>query len=158
MRWDLKYPPTIHTCKRCGEDFKVLECHLKAGMGDYCSRECSRPALYRDCLNCNKEYRIHPYEKESSKYCSRKCRAIKVGNDNSAENNYAWKGDKVGYSPLHRWIKARLGKIKECAYCGNEGRIEMASISHKAKRDINDYIPLCVWCHREYDRKVRISL
>ncbi len=31
-----------------------------------------------------------------------------------------------------------------------------ASISHHAKRDLNDYIPLCVVCHKKYDKKVRV--
>ena len=26
------------------------------------------------------------------------------------ENNPAWKGDKVGYSGLHKWIESKLGK------------------------------------------------
>ena len=69
------------------------------------------------------------------------------------EDRYNWKGSKVSYGALHTWIRKVLGKIKECVYCGNEGRIEWASISHKAKRDINDFIPLCVPCHRAYDRK-----
>lgn len=72
------------------------------------------------------------------------------------KDHYLWKKDEVGYSALHSWVRRNLGKIRECVYCGeDEKRIEWASISHHAKRDLNDYIPLCIPCHREYDRKAR---
>jgi hypothetical protein len=80
-------------------------------------------------------------------------KVVKKGAD-----HFNWKSDSVGYRALHLWIKRQLGKIKECGFCGNEGRIEWASISHKAIRNINDYIPLCVQCHRNYDRKGIIPL
>lgn len=72
----------------------------------------------------------------------------------TGENNYGWKGDNAGYDAIHGWIRKRLGMPKECVYCGKtreEGRIEWASISHKAKRDSDDYISLCARCHRIYD-------
>lgn len=74
------------------------------------------------------------------------------------DRNINWKGDRVTYSPLHKWVRRCLGNLKECVYCGNTGetgKIELASISHKAKRDLTDYIPLCVKCHREYDKQGR---
>jgi hypothetical protein len=74
------------------------------------------------------------------------------------EKNHKWKGDKVGYFSLHNWVKRKLGKPKECVYCGRDAldtRIHWASISHKAKRDINDYISLCPSCHWKYDRASR---
>ena len=53
--------------------------------------------------------------------------------------------------------KIEQGTPKECVYCGEvEKRLEWASISHKAKRDLNDYITLCVPCHRNYDKEARI--
>ena len=67
------------------------------------------------------------------------------------EKNPFWKGDDVSYHTLHHWIQRWLGKVKECVYCGNENNIQWASISHKAKRDLSDYIPLCAKCHSGYD-------
>src|SRR3990167_305600 len=34
------------------------------------------------------------------------------------ENHPYWKGDKVGYHGLHRWIARKLGKPKKCEDCG----------------------------------------
>lgn len=73
--------------------------------------------------------------------------------------NHLWKGTKVGYRALHHWVEKWLGKAYECVYCGRnklETRIHWASISHKAKRDLNDFISLCVLCHKHYDGKLRI--
>ena len=69
-----------------------------------------------------------------------------------------WKGDAVGYSGIHMWVRKHLGKAKECTLChkkANEGKIEWANIDHKYKRDLNDFISLCVSCHRRYDNERR---
>lgn len=71
------------------------------------------------------------------------------------EKNPSWKGDEVSYISLHQWVRRKLGTPGECAYCGKGERIEWASVSHKAKRDLNDYIPLCPKCHRNYDKRPR---
>ena len=47
--------------------------------GKYCSKECRLKAIPRlriikKCCNCGKEYETHPCKKESSKYCSLKCK------------------------------------------------------------------------------------
>lgn len=67
------------------------------------------------------------------------------------ENNYAWKGDKVTYSPLHSWIRRKLGKPVKCEHCGALKNLHWASISHKAKRDLKDFFALCSSCHKIYD-------
>ncbi len=56
-----------------------------------------------------------------------------------------------GYSAIHKWVKYHLGIIKECAYCAENGRIEWANISGRYTRELTDYVPLCVKCHRKYD-------
>lgn len=75
------------------------------------------------------------------------------------KNNHNWMGNKVSYSALHHWIRRELGMPGECVYCGSSavmGRLEWASVSHHATRDLSDYIPLCIPCHREYDKKARV--
>jgi hypothetical protein len=67
------------------------------------------------------------------------------------DKQWLWKGDKVGYFALHHWVNRKLGKPCECVYCGSEKKLQWASVSHKAKRDLNDYISLCVSCHKNYD-------
>jgi hypothetical protein len=69
----------------------------------------------------------------------------------TGEKSVQWKGEKIGYRALHIWLECWLGKPKECVYCGSEKNVQWASLSHKAKRDLKDYLPLCAKCHHRYD-------
>lgn len=76
------------------------------------------------------------------------------------EKSYAWKGENVGYSGLHIWVKRYKGTPDTCEHCGKSGlfnkknqtQIHWANKSHKYKRDLEDWIRLCVICHSKYDR------
>ena len=71
-----------------------------------------------------------------------------------------WKGDKVGYSGLHAWVRKELGKPNHCAYCQTTTakKYEWANISHSYKRELSDWIRLCVSCHRLYDNgKIKLK-
>jgi len=72
------------------------------------------------------------------------------------ELNPNWKGDKVCYGALHTWINRNLGKPKECNFCGQtKVMLHWANINHKYERKFEDYIPLCVVCHKGYDSNFR---
>lgn len=73
------------------------------------------------------------------------------------ESHPNWVGDKIKYISLHNWVRYHLGKAVECVYCGSSRNVEWASISHKAKRRLSDYIPLCKRCHGIYDRGSRTN-
>ena len=69
-----------------------------------------------------------------------------------------WKGDEVCYKgnvALHSWIKRQLGFPNKCEHCGFESdshhKIHWANKSHEYKRDVLDWIRLCVPCHKKYD-------
>lgn len=59
--------------------------------------------------------------------------------------------DNPGYSALHMWVKNNLGKPKKCTFCKTNKILHWANKSHKYKRDLNDWISLCIKCHRKYD-------
>ena len=106
------------------------------------------------CLFCNKEF-VYYTTNELGKFCSHKCHGkwnvkTKKWLD---ENNPYWKGDKVGYDALYTWISRKLGKAKICDLCGEVKMVNWASKTYKYTRDLGDYQALCVWCHRNYDRK-----
>lgn len=71
--------------------------------------------------------------------------------------NYAWKGNKVSYSGLHKWIYRKLGQKKECQNKACEKlptlRFEWANVNGKYKRNLKDWIRLCVFCHRRWDKQ-----
>lgn len=70
----------------------------------------------------------------------------------AGKKNGVWKGDKVGYYALHAWVKRQLGKANQCSNCSSVKNIQWANASHEYKRVVEDWIQLCVFCHREYDR------
>lgn len=73
--------------------------------------------------------------------------------------NHNWKGDKVGEGALHDWVKSRLGFPNTCEQCGfvseDHHKIHWANKSGEYKRDLKDWMRLCVRCHKLYDNKHR---
>lgn len=71
--------------------------------------------------------------------------------------NYQWKGEKVSYRNMHRWVIKNLGLAKKCKKCGKEKTtaksIHWANKDHKYKRNLIDWIALCASCHKIYDNK-----
>ena len=70
--------------------------------------------------------------------------------ERAGENHYNWKGNKVGYMGLHNWIRKQLGVPRLCFYCKSTKakRYEWANKSGKYKRDLKDWVRLCVSCHK----------
>lgn len=73
---------------------------------------------------------------------------------NQNEKHGGWKGDKVSYSGLHRWLQRHF-KREQCECCGVRKeatyRLEFANKSGKYLRDIADYYVMCTRCHRQLD-------
>lgn len=92
------------------------------------------------------------------------CKAWNKGKINlkiRGENHYKWKGDKAKIGALHMWIMYHYGYPKICKHCGvtaKEKRLHWANKDHTYKRKIDDYIPLCVSCHKKYDLKYNLKL
>ena len=99
-------------------------------------------------------------QRERWRKASKKCYEKRVGHVCSAkginmgEKNRMWKGDYVGYSGLHTWVKRHKPKPVLCEECKTNSPYELANISKKYKRDINDFKWLCRSCHsKEHRRK-----
>ena len=74
-----------------------------------------------------------------------------------ADKNTSWKGDKVGYHGLHKWVARWLGKPTMCEHCKKDGltgqKIHWANKSGEYLRELSDWIRLCASCHGAYDKK-----
>lgn len=85
--------------------------------------------------------------------------AFKKG-ENLDEKAYQWRGDKVSYSGLHKWVQKHLGKSNLCEFCHKiyleRRQMDWANKDHLYKRDLNDWIRLCKSCHKKYDLKHNI--
>ncbi len=69
-----------------------------------------------------------------------------------SEGNPIWKGDKVKYHALHEWIRTHKPKPSFCESCKIKEPSELANISQKYKRDVNDFEWLCKSCHSKQHR------
>ena len=78
----------------------------------------------------------------------------KIGAKNSGENHGLWKGNKVGYTSLHEWIKNHKSKSEFCENCKINLSYDLANISGEYKRDINDFEWLCRKCHMTKDGRI----
>lgn len=83
---------------------------------------------------------------------------IKLGNKPpllKGDKSPLWKGDDVQYSGLHDWVVLNLGKPSKCDHCGTESnrKYHWANKSREYKRNISDWIRLCVPCHIKYDKE-----
>lgn len=71
----------------------------------------------------------------------------------AGENNNNWKGGTATYQAKHMWVKYHYGRPSECQHCGTTDKrmYHWANISKEFKRDKNDWLRLCVPCHKRYD-------
>ncbi len=105
------------------------------------------------CIDCGKG--ISKYSKRCRK-CSAlsKERAKRISLGKINEKNPMWKGDNVGYIPLHNWVRRRKPKPKLCEECEKNKPYDLANISGEYKRDINDFEWICRSCHMKKDGRM----
>ena len=79
-------------------------------------------------------------------------------NKKFGEKHGLWKGDKVGHSGLHDWIRRRKPKPLLCEKCGKTKPYDLANISGLYKRDTSDFRWLCRHCHMTEDGRIKILI
>lgn len=78
---------------------------------------------------------------------------VAAGEKLTNEKHPNWKGDDVGYSALHIWIRRHFGVPRKCEDCGeSKGKMEWANVSGRYLRIQEDWKRLCVRCHRIFDK------
>lgn len=63
------------------------------------------------------------------------------------QENHAWRGDSVGYSGVHDYVKHRKTKPRACQICHREVKLQLANISGNYTRDVADYMWACHSCN-----------
>jgi hypothetical protein len=123
------------------------------------------------CKVCTKTYSVRR-SMSDSKYCSYDCYwQSKIGKPSwnkgkefpqlKGKKHFAWKGNKVSYRSLHKWVEREIGKPNKCTECEKVGyghQMHWANISGLYKRDVADWQRLCAKCHKSYDMAKSISL
>lgn len=128
----------------CGEYFYCIPC--REARKKYCSKKCMyafrprRSGLTYNIKVINRGW-IRPGQRLAPNS------EFKRG---QVPNNF--KGDSVGYYSLHDWVRRHAGVPQVCVRCGGTKKVQWANKSWEYKRDLSDWLPLCYWCHRKYDR------
>lgn len=78
-------------------------------------------------------------------------REVKI---NLNSKNGMWKGDKVGLTALHEYIRRHKPKPLFCEKCKKNKPYDLANISGEYKRDIKDFKWLCRSCHMLEDNRI----
>lgn len=77
--------------------------------------------------------------------------------DQRGIRNSLWKGSEASYAALHLRVQSVRGKPSFCTSCGKTtGRFEWSNLTGDYG-NVNDYVRLCVSCHRRMDAKRRAS-
>ncbi len=151
-------------CKICNKEFYAKPSFVKRG-ARFCSIACSDKAKFKNvpliCKLCGKEYyrAVSQVKWRGTGFCSNKCK-WKSYTTRTSESIWNYKGDKVGYRDLHKWVERHLGKPNKCEFCKFETNkpysFHWANKSWKYKRKLDDWIRLCLKCHRAYDRSKNV--
>jgi len=133
-------------------------------------------AMFKACEVCGVEFEkpasCSVKDWQTRKFCSAKCYGqSKVGKPSpgkpfakghaawnrgmvgykAGEANHQWAGDKAGYMAVHAWVRKHFPKTG-CQHCGaTDRKTQWANISGEYRRDRDDWIELCVPCHKKYD-------
>lgn len=133
--------------------------------------------LNKTCLTCGKKFTVKNSLKRI-KFCCKTCVRFsqKVKNKLSKqrrgvpktevwkksaslgrlnEKNPMWKGDNAGVDAIHIWVLRNKPKPKFCIDCKKNKPKDLANISQKYKRDINDFEWLCRKCHMVKDGRLK---
>lgn len=68
--------------------------------------------------------------------------------------NGRWTPDEASYYATHNWIRRHYGRANKCEFCNSQtaNNFHWANVSGQYKRDISDFIMLCVPCHKKFDK------
>lgn len=136
---------------------------------NYIRNNCKRMALKQICKNLNRSISSVKNKKYKEKIngfyyimeeSTKKKISEKLKGKNLNEKNGQWKGDKVTLPKLHEWIRRHKLPTGVCNNCKraekkNIETFDLANISGKYKRDIDDFEWLCRRCHMIKDGRLQ---
>lgn len=144
------------SCRYCHNTYEVHPYRL--GKSKYCSRSCTNKDMQGKIVPHLLKLRPlmkganHPlFGKKLPDWWRKKISDNHA--DLSGDKSPTWKGDDVGYYGVHDWIYKEKGSPKKCELCKTTtaNKYHWANRDHKYRRDINDWLRLCVPCHKKHD-------
>jgi hypothetical protein len=70
------------------------------------------------------------------------------------DRNPYWKGDDIGYTGLHLWVRSRLQEPKLCHMCNKVPPLDLANITGIYNRELINWQYLCRSCHVHSDGRI----
>lgn len=71
------------------------------------------------------------------------------------KNNPAWKGDNIGYTSVHGWVRKYKPCDNVCEHCGSsKKKLDLASKRKVYTKNFSEWLWLCRSCHWKFDGKV----
>lgn len=146
----------INTCIVCGKRFSVNKSRKNA---KYCTFKCYG-GFKNGHTPWSKGKKLGPNPEHS-----KRLKGMRAWNKGisatwiSGKKSHMWKGDKIGYSGIHMWLRSEYGKANTCESeiigieCrNNTSRYHWAKLRGKRyERKRENFIQLCNSCHRIYD-------
>lgn len=101
--------------------------------------------------DCGKEkvIWINSLKQGSTRSCG--CLNLKTPQRSKGEKSPFWLGDEVQYGALHTRMYKKVKNKGTCKFCKKKCNTDLANISQKYKKTIDDWMWLCKKCHRRYD-------
>lgn len=95
---------------------------------------------------CGKIIFVVKSKKDTKKYCSKACYSkYYVSPHKGRIYSYT-------YSAVHYWIRKNKQLPGKCEKCGRDDvKLQWANKSHEYKIDVDDWMGLCLKCHRKHD-------
>lgn len=103
--------------------------------------------VYKRTPNHLKNLKIQMLEVRTQKFGFQKGHQLNI-----EEKSPNWKGEKVGYSGLHKWVRKYKKIPKKCQICKKIKKLQASNISGLYKRDLSDWEYLCAKCHVYKDK------
>lgn len=140
-------------CEVCNNSRYKKPSLIKKHKHHYCSQECRVKALNTDRV---------PWNKGTKGVCKPNSGSISKGQRLSPDTEFKPTGVKYSgtlnqYKALHHWVNSNLGNAKVCEHCKSTSKnvYHWANKSGQYKKELNDWLRLCVRCHYKYDRGSR---
>jgi len=141
---------SITLCGLCGKQIYSLPSAISRNKGKFCSHSCRAKSYYPNHL---KSFSGGTIARSAGRNALLRF-ARDVREDGS--KHARWKGDSVKYGALHGWVVTHKGKPSKCEICGTTDsgeRYEWANVNHQYRRNLDDFVRMCVTCHRIFDFK-----
>ena len=112
---------------------------------------------WRGCLNCGRLFKPRRTKDGYVNHCSQACAGAAL----SGVRSPTWKGNKITYGGAHQRVRKSRGHSPYCEHCGHAGAHwaldhercaqPLESAMGPYSPDPDDYIRLCVSCHKQMD-------